>query len=133
MGKPLAVFPRSPTKEYYRNRTPCFFLRYSTISARKKRTRRWSRCSQQTCLGHSSLLHPRTMTVTIVPKLFSEICCTVQLRLETPLTLSPVFTSGKNKQSLSYLHVVKGEFLTADPFSKKRSNYFSKQALVHHT
>lgn len=29
--------------------------------------------------------------------------------------------------------MVKGEFLTADPFSKKRSNYSSKYASFHHT
>lgn len=84
------------------------------------------------CLGRSSPLHPRTVTITIVPKLFSEIHSTIQ-SISTPLTLSPVLTSEKNKQSLFHHHVVKGEFLTADPFSKKRSNYSSKYALSHHT
>lgn len=41
MGKPLAVFPWSPAKEYNRNRAPYFFPKYSTASSHKKRMQRW--------------------------------------------------------------------------------------------
>lgn len=44
--KALAVFHWSPTKEYNRDRAPCFFLKYSTASSHMKRMQRWLWYSQ---------------------------------------------------------------------------------------